>query len=92
MSRDAPGPACRDLSWGAARALSDPAQVALEDYARTVVRAESAEALVDPAGRVWGVHLCGVASEPSPEARRDVQAFAEDLAERESAGGGLGWS
>lgn len=91
MSRAQPGPACRDLSWAAARALSDAAQVALEDYARALLRAASAEVLVDPAGRVGGVHVCGLASEPTPEGRRDLEAFAEDLAQREN-GGGLGWS
>ena len=91
MSRAQPGPACRDLAWSASRALSDAAQVALEDYARALLRASSAEALVEPGGRVTGVHVCGVAAEPPPEARRDVEAFAEDLAQREN-GGGLGWS
>lgn len=91
MSRVSPGPACRDLSWPAARSLSDGAQVALEDYARALLRGSSAETVLDPAGRVGGVHVCGVASEPAPEARRDVEAFAQDLAQREN-GGGLGWS
>lgn len=91
MSRANPGPACRDLLWSALRPLSDAAQVALEDYARALLRAASAEAVVDASGRVSGVHVCGVPSEPSPEARRDVEAFAADLAQREN-GGGLGWS
>ena len=91
MSRARPGPACRDLGWSVPRALSDTAQVALEDYARALLRGGSAEALLDPAGRVSGVHVCGVEGEPSPEARRDVEAFVEDLAQREN-GGGLGWT
>jgi hypothetical protein len=91
MSRARPGPACRDLTWSVARALSDAAQVALEDYARALLRAASAEALLDSAGRVSGVHVCGVETEPAAEARRDVDAFVEDLAQREN-GGGLGWS
>jgi hypothetical protein len=91
VTRAHPGPGCHDLAWAAARSLSDAAQVALEDYARALLRATSAEVLVDPAGRVSGVHVCGVAAEPTPDARHDVAAFAEDLAQREN-GGGLGWS
>ena len=91
MSRARPQPTCRELDWAPACALSDPAQVALEDYARALLRGSSAEAIVDPAGRVAGVHVCGVESEPTPAARRDVEAFAQDLAQREN-GGGLGWS
>jgi hypothetical protein len=91
MSRARPGPSCRELAWGVARGLSDAAQVALEDYARALLHAVSAEVRLDPKGRVDGVHVCGVEAEPSPEARRDVEAFAEDLAQREN-GGGLGWS
>lgn len=91
MTRAHPQADCRDLAWSAARALSDAAQVALEDYARALFRAASAEALVGPAGRVSGVHVCGLPAEPTPEARRDLEAFAEDLAQREN-GGGLGWS
>lgn len=91
MSRANPGPACRDLAWAPGRVLSDPAQMALEDYARALLRAAWAEAVVDAAGRVSGAHVCGVTSEPTPEACRDLEAFAQDLAQRES-GGGLGWS
>ena len=91
MSRARPLPTCRELDWAPACALSDPAQVALEDYARALLRGSSAEAVADGSGRVKGVHVCGLASEPTPAARHDVEAFARDLAQREN-GGGLGWS
>jgi hypothetical protein len=91
MSRDRPAADCRQLTWADARPLSDPAQVAVEDYARALLRAAAAEILLDEGGRVCGVHVCGLAAEPSPEARRDLEAFVLDIAQRED-GGGLGWS
>jgi hypothetical protein len=91
MSRARPQPTCRELDWAPACPLSDPAQVALEDYARALLRGTSAEALLDDSGRAKGVHVCGVEADPTPAARRDVEDFARDLAQREN-GGGLGWS
>ena len=74
-------------------ALSESAEVALEDYAREVTRSERAVALrgADREGRVQALRLEGIAREPEDEARRDILAFAQALAD---AGGsaGLGWS
>ena len=91
MSRERPAPECREVSWPEPRAISDPAQVAVEDYARALLRATAAEVVLDADGRVRGVHVCGLAADPSPEARRDLEEFVHDLALRED-GGGLGWS
>jgi hypothetical protein len=65
--------------------------VALEDYARTVTRAQAAEALRGLAeGPVAGVHLCGAAAPVSTALARDVEDFARSLVA--GGGGGLGWS
>jgi hypothetical protein len=90
MSLKAPASDCVVLSWDAI-ALSDPGQVAVEDYARAFLRATAAEVVLDADGRIVGVHVCGVAAEPAEAARADVTAFARDLARRQD-GGGLGWS
>ena len=73
--------------------LDDPAEVALEDYARTVARAHEAEAVRtgDEAPAVTGVKLLGVASPPTRQMRLDIEDFARDLARR-GEGAGLGWS
>ena len=74
-------------------ALSESAEVALEDYAREVTRSERAVALRGEGreGAVQALRLEGIAREPGDEARRDILAFARALAD---AGGsaGLGWS
>ena len=92
MSRGQPGPACRDLSFREPCLLSETAEVALEDYARALLRGEQAEAIhdgQDPA-RVGGVHVCGLAAPPDPALLADLEAFARELA---AAGGeGLGWT
>lgn len=91
MSAANPGPRCHRLDLETAPPLSDPAEVALEDYARSVSRAASAEAVRDAAGRVRAVHVCGLEREPEAETRRDVSDFARDLGTTAEAGG-LGWS
>jgi hypothetical protein len=73
--------------------LDDPAEVALEDYARAVARAREAEA-VRAAGEespVTGMRLAGVVSPPTPQMQSDIEDFARDLALR-GEGSGLGWS
>jgi len=81
------------VSFTAAIELDDPSEVALEDYARAVARAEEAEAVRGPSepGPVTGVRLRGAAAPPTPEMRTDIEDFARDLSGR---GGrtGLGWS
>jgi hypothetical protein len=82
---------CRDLRFTVPLALQDGARVALEDYARVLTRAESAEVLVD-ADFVCGVHVCRPSVPPPPPVLRDLEAFAEELARRGERGGGLGWT
>lgn len=83
---------CRDVWFAVPYALDAPAEVALEDYARVLLRARDAETLAGADGAsVAGVHLCGVP--PIPEsAESDLEAFARDLQARGERGGGLGWS
>jgi hypothetical protein len=74
-------------------ALSESAEVALEDYAREVARSERAEALRggQAGAPVEALRLFGLAAEPAEEARRDILAFARALADA-GQGSGLGWS
>jgi hypothetical protein len=74
-------------------AIDAPGEVALEDYARVLTRAESAEALHHDAepDRVGGVRLRGPAAEVTPSLRADIEDFARDLASR-GGGNGLGWA
>lgn len=74
-------------------ALSEAAEVALEDYARAVTRSERAVALRDgeTGACVRALRLDGLAGEPDADARRDVLAFARALADA-GQGAGLGWS
>ena len=84
------GPGCEEVLFR--RAFPAGGEVALEDYARALTRAASAEALLadgePPAVR--GVHLCGLAAPLEAAAGEDIEAFAREMAER--SGGGLGWS
>lgn len=72
----------------------DPAgEVALEDYARVLGRAEAAEALrsgTDPE-KVAGVRLIAPGAELTGSLLADIEDFARDLASR-SGGSGLGWA
>ncbi len=93
MSRRQPRTSCQELTFRAGFALDDPGEVALEDYARALTRAQGAEAVrdaLDPA-RVKGVHVCGLASPPDPAILSDLEAFARDLAVHRE-GSGLGWA
>jgi hypothetical protein len=84
---------CQELAFRAGYALSEPAEVALEDYARVLTRAESAEAMriETDASLVTGVHVCRPAVAIGPDPRRDVEDFARDM-QAGGSGGGLGWS
>lgn len=66
--------------------------VALEDYARELTRATTAEALVaeGEADRLLGLALEAPLIAPLGAVLDDIEAFARDLAER--AGDGLGWA
>ena len=92
MSVRSPGPACEDLLFPAAYPVGEAGEVALEDYARALTRAEAAEVLAaegEPP-RVRGVHVCRPQAPVTPALRADLDAFARGLAVE--AGGGLGWS
>jgi hypothetical protein len=89
MDRSAPA----DLVFQAAYAIDPPGEVALEDYARVLTRAASAETLRSPEDpeRVGGVRLVSPGAELTASLRRDVEDFARDLAGRGGASG-LGWA
>ena len=92
MTRSHAGHACLELSFGGTYAVGDSGQVALEDYARTLTRAQGAEAISAPGdpGRLAGLHLCAPAVEPPEGVREEIEAFARNMARR--TGDGLGWS
>jgi len=92
VTRTRPGPACVDVTFSHAYALAPGAEVALEDYARVLLRADAAEASAaeGETGRVSGVHVCAPGLAPDEAARRDVEAFAAELAAPASER--LGWS
>lgn len=93
MSRSAPASDCHELAFHASYPVDEPAEVALEDYVRVLMRARAAEALraADQPGRVRGIHVCGPAVPLDRAAETDIEDFARDLATHGS-GGGLGWS
>ena len=80
-----------DLAFHDAYALDDPAEAALEDYARVLARAEGAEAMRGADTRVGGVRLLQAATPFPLGAARDIEDFARDLATR-GGGSGLGWA
>ena len=91
MPSTRPEAGCFQIDFATPFAVTEAAEVALEDYARTVTRARAAEAL-RPAetGPVSAVHLCGLAAAVAPALARDVEDFARSLLA--GTGGGLGWS
>ena len=82
-----------ELPFQKAYALSESGEVALEDYARVLAQAETAEALrstSDPA-LVRGLRLGAVAATLTEALFRDIEDFARGLAQG-GTDGGLGWS
>jgi hypothetical protein len=92
LTRESPGGACFELSFDGTYAVGAGGQVALEDYARALTRADGAEAIPAPGepGRLGGLHLCAPAEPPRGAVLEDIEAFAREMAHR--AGDGLGWS
>lgn len=93
MSVEAPRPDCFELAFQASYPIGEPAEVALEDYARVLARAQAAFGLrssEDP-GSVRGVHVCGLRASPSATLLTDLEDFARSLVVP-AKGGGLGWS
>ncbi len=80
-----------DLAFQGTYGLDDAGEMALEDYARVVSRAQGAEAVRDADLKVNAVRLRGAAGPLSEAAARDVEDFARDLALR-GGGSGLGWA
>jgi hypothetical protein len=92
VSRETPGPGCYDLSFQAGYPIDEPAEVALEDYARALTRADAVQALRardDPA-MVRGVHVCGLGSSLTQAMLTDLEDFARGLVRPGNEG--LGWS
>jgi hypothetical protein len=82
-----------EVRFAAPYAMDASAEVALEDYARVLARAAEAEALrpEEEPPRVAGVRLVAPRAELTAGIRRDIEAFARDLADR-GGGNGLGWA
>jgi hypothetical protein len=81
-----------ELPFRKAYALSETGEVALEDYARVLAQAEAADALrskSDPA-LVRGVRLRAASATLTAGLARDIEDFAQGLAQGRT--GGLGWS
>jgi hypothetical protein len=92
VTREVPAPTCVEVGFSRPYHLGPTAEVALEDYARVVAGAATAQVLEVPEepGNLRGVHLCRPAAHPDQAVRDDVEAFARELTAR--AGEGLGWS
>ena len=73
--------------------IDSPAEVALEDYARVLTRAEAACALRAEGApeRVTGVRIAAAEAALTAAVRKDIEDFARDLARR-GGGSGLGWA
>lgn len=93
MSRGSEEPGCYDVAFRAAYPLDEPAEVALEDYARALTRGRAAEAVraTDDPAMVQGVHVCGLAVALTGVVATDIEDFARSAATG-PAGSGLGWS
>lgn len=88
MSLGAPRRGCVELDFP--RRLRPSDETAIEDYARTLTGARTAEAIMDR-GVMRGLHLCFDAeSRLAEELKLDIIAFALGLSDE--AGNGLGWS
>lgn len=92
MSLRSPGANCYELSFHGAYPVAEAGEVALEDYARALTRAEAVEAVraPDDPSLVKGVHVCGVATAVTRNLVIDLEDFARSLVV--GPGGGLGWS
>jgi len=92
MSRTDPGQGCLDFTFSRSYALSEAAEVALEDYARALAGSRAAETIAAGAGEgaVDGVHLCGAGKDAAALLQAELEEFARELWER-SGRTGLGW-
>jgi hypothetical protein len=94
MPRAAPEAGCYDLAFQAAYPLGEPAEVALEDYARVLTRSRGAEAVRadDDPSMVTGVHVCGLGVSLTQATLTDIEDFARQMTAPAEGSGGLGWS
>jgi hypothetical protein len=85
-------PSVLELRFKAPYSIDEPGEVALEDYARVLTKAVSAEGLRDPADTrmITGVRLLGLDTAPTEALFTDLEDFARGLVSR-TAGAGLGW-
>jgi hypothetical protein len=92
MSLARPEAGCVLVSFQEAHPMDESGEVALEDYARVLTRAQAAEAVptVGQPGMVAGVHVCGARSPILPATIADIEGFAQSLLAGRA--GGLGWS
>ena len=90
MSRQDPRQGCLDFAFSRSYALSEGAEVALEDYARALAGAGAADTIAEETGEVRGVHLCGAQGGAEALLRGELEDFARDLGAR-SGRAGLGW-
>jgi hypothetical protein len=93
VSLRTPASDCYELTFKAGYPIAEPAEVALEDYARSVTRAREAEGVrsADDPAMVTGIHVCGPRQAPTPVLVNDVEDFARSLTSGPQRGG-LGWS
>jgi len=91
MTRRSPEVDCFELAFQAAYPLAEPAEVALEDYARTLTRSRDTEAVRKPddPSMVSGIHVCGLGTALTQNVLTDIEDFARGLVLPRS--GGLGW-
>ena len=82
-----------ELAFRGSYPVDEPAEVALEDYARELLRAAEAHGLrpADDPMRVVGVRVTGARLAATPALLADIEDFARSLVSR-TPGGGLGWS
>ena len=87
-----PQDGCYLLGFQGAYPIDEPAEVALEDYARALTRAQGAEAVraTDDPSMVKGVHVCGIGTALTQALTGDLEDFARGLTPTGSSG--LGWS
>lgn len=88
-----PHDAVSEVLFDRAYPIDPPGEVALEDYARVLTRAEAAEGLRshDASEQVTGVRIAGAGTALTAAVRQDIEDFARDLARR-GGGSGLGWA
>ncbi len=93
-----PHAGCREVRFRAPLTLEPAGELALEDYARVLLRGRLVvliPAAAQPpgydSGPTLGVHVCDPDAPADAQAEADIEAFAQTLAVAPGASG-LGWS